>query len=83
MWFVRIDLDPKFADALERQTNAVMIWVPDEDGIEPGVRYSGWSRSSPGGFAPCRNSARSRSGGARRIGHPEPENRKSLLLNKR
>jgi hypothetical protein len=39
MWFVRMDLDPEFAQALDREADAVVVWVPNEDGIEPRMRY--------------------------------------------
>lgn len=39
MWFVRMDLDPEFAQALDRESDAVVVWVPNEDGIEPRMRY--------------------------------------------
>ncbi|MEO6809176.1 MAG: hypothetical protein ABI353_08685 [Isosphaeraceae bacterium] len=39
MWFVRMDIDPEFAEALERENDAVVVWVPDETGIVPRMRY--------------------------------------------
>ncbi len=35
MWMIDEDLDDVFAAALERSTDAVVVWVPDEVGVEP------------------------------------------------
>jgi hypothetical protein len=35
MWLVEIDLDSEFARALEECTDCVVVWVPDEERVEP------------------------------------------------
>jgi hypothetical protein len=35
MWLVEIDLDAEFARALEEAPDSVVVWVSDEEGVEP------------------------------------------------
>jgi hypothetical protein len=38
MWLVRDDLDAAFAADLERAPDSVVVWVPDEPGVDPRIR---------------------------------------------
>jgi hypothetical protein len=39
MTWVDIDLDPEFAEQLERADDSVAVWVPSRNGFEPRMQY--------------------------------------------